>query len=88
MMGHFKVAIKKMIVDGEFEKLINYAPTFREKLAVKKYKTRLERWENSFGGLEGIPVIMLIKSCKSYTVLQTAVMYMGIDLELERGKCE
>ena len=91
MPDKFKQAIKEIYADGEFEKMIKCAPTRHERKAVKQFLAIIDSWKDTNDGIDGIPNIVLIHECKSYSVWQNALLYMEMkckfDIE-EDEKCE
>lgn len=69
-MNLFKKAIKQMLEDNEFEKIINYSCSKEREHAEKFYELAKQ--------YEKIPAICLITNCKSYMVLQDIVCYMSM----------
>ena len=67
---NFKEAIKKMIEDGEFEKIIKYESGKEKKLAKKYYE------DIQAVGVDKIPFVALLHECKSVSVLKNAIIFM------------
>ena len=69
---NFKLAIKRMYDEGEFDR------RYRHKRKVRRIKENLEYFEEHFkGGIEGLPIAYLMNFVDDAEVLQTAIYYMG-----------
>lgn len=79
-----KKAIKKMLDSGEFEKIINNAPSWYEKRKAKQFY-RLVKGIDEKHSIEDFPVVPLICSCDSSDVWKDIVMLMMMQ---EDKKCE
>lgn len=72
-MALIKLAILKMLKDGEFEKIIKHARGRDKQNAKDFYDAVKDLNEQEF---EKLPAILFIKACKSYNVWQDICVYM------------
>jgi hypothetical protein len=75
-MKTFKEALKIMVKDGEFEKMINFSKG-KEKSKIKEFYNAIKDFDDEV--FDKMPEIVLIKACKSYFIWQDAYCYMRMD---------
>lgn len=75
-MKTFKEAIKTMLKDGEFEKMINYSKG-KEKSKIKEFYNAIKDFNDK--DFDKVPELVLIQACKSYFIWQNAYCYMRMD---------
>lgn len=73
----YKKALKSMLVNGEFERLIEYAKTKQEKCRIAADCTMLNDAARNCD-IEDIPFIPLIQNIKSVMVLQDVISMMAV----------
>ena len=81
-MNYLKLAIKKMLEDGEFEKIIKNAPNSQERKRAKNY---YEFVKVVFSNCENVSSIILTMECKSYFVWQDIMSYISLIISQERS---
>jgi hypothetical protein len=75
-MMHFKDAIKQMIKDGEFEKVIAHSKG-RDRKSAKEFYSLVK--DNP--DIDNIPAITLLIAIHSPSVLRDAITYMEMDIK-------
>ena len=75
-MKTFKEALKVMIKDGEFEKMINCSKG-KEKSKIKEFYNAIKDFDDK--ELDKMPEILLIQACKAYSIWQNTYCYMRMD---------
>ena len=81
-MKTFKEAIKTMLKDDEFEKMINYSKG-KEKSKIKEFYNAIKDFTDE--EFKKVPELVFIQACKSYFIWQNAYCYMRMDKY--EGKC-
>ena len=71
-----KKALKKMLKDGEFEKIIKQCKWGEKKKAKQFYEAIKDFDDKDF---DRVPEIVFIQACKSYTVWQDIYCYMRLN---------
>ena len=76
IMKTFKEALKTMLKDGEFEKMINCSKG-KEKSKIKEFFNAIKDMEDE--DFDKVPEIVFIQACKSHFIWQNAYCYMRMD---------
>ena len=80
-MENFKKALKKMIEDGEFEKIIKNS-TGKDRKSAKEFYSLIK--DNP--DYDKIPGITLLVAIYSPSVLRTVILYMEADILTKKTK--
>lgn len=74
MTPDIKDALKQMLMDGEFKKLLKNAKGRKEKEAIKQYYEAIKDF--SAEDFEKVPTIVFIQACKSWNIWADIYCYM------------